>query len=183
MTRSSIDFFREFELSEGVKAELYELLVSCFPDTDYNGRIYFKQLPHHRLILKVENKIVGHLAIDYRVMNLNNALIKVFGVVDLAVHPKFQGNGFGTKMMQELEKIANEHKNNIDFIFLVTHKPLFYERLGYKKTIQKVSWLKIHQGINYGMGNEQVDDCFLMFKNVSNLSWEDGDLDMLGYWY
>ncbi|MCW3127424.1 MAG: hypothetical protein JWO03_3082, partial [Bacteroidetes bacterium] len=67
--------------------------------------------------------------------------------------------------------------------FLVTDIPSFYEKLGYQKTVQKVSWMKIHEGRNHGMGHEQVDDCFLMFKSVSGKTWEDGDLDMLGYWY
>ncbi len=183
MPTVTIDLISEFQLSDSIKAELKELLSACFPEVDYNGRTYFKQLPHHRLILSVDKQIVGQVGIDYRAMSLNNTLVTVFGVIDLAVHPTHQGKGLGTKLMLEFEQMATTHSNNVDFLFLVTETPAFYERLGYKATTQKVTWLKINEGKNYGLGNEQVDDCCLMFKSVGNKHWEDGELDMLGYWY
>lgn len=183
MYSTSIEWIPEFELQPAQKAEIAQLLAACFPDTEYNGRIYFKQMPHYRLLLKNNAAIIGQLAIDYRVMNVNQSLVQVMGVIDLAVHPNYQGRGFGKRLMLALENIAQKHKHNVDFLFLVTDLPVFYEQLGYSKTVQKVSWLKIDQGKNYGMGNEQVDDCFLMFKSMGNLNWEDGELDMLGYWY
>ncbi len=183
MGEVTIDFVSEFQLTDSIKAELKELLSACFPETDYTDRTYFKQLPHHRLILRVDKQIAGQVGIDYRAMSLNNTLVTVFGVIDLAIHPTHQGKGFGTKLMLEFERMATNHSNNVDFLFLVTETPPFYERLGYKTATLKVTWLKINQGKNYGLGNEQVDDCCLMFKSVGNKHWEDGELDMLGYWY
>lgn len=178
-----IDFVNEFEIKEKVKIELNNLLSICFTDTIYNERTYFKQLPHYRLIMKLDNKVIGQLGIDYRVMNLNGNLIKVFGVIDLAVHPNFQKRGFGINLMKELELIAIKNKQNIDFLFLTTDNPLFYEKIGYIKTINKVDWLKIDQGKNYGLGSEVINDSILMFKKIGIKNWKDGELDMLGYWY
>lgn len=182
-TTTTIDFVNEFEIDEKVKTEIKNLLAICFPDTDYNNRTYFKQLPHYRLIMKVDNTVIGQVALDYRAMNLNNSLVTVLGVIDLAIHPTFQNIGLGSKLITEIERIALINKNNIDFLFLVTDKSTFYERLGYTQTTQNISWLKIDQGKNYGLGNEQVTDCFLMFKSIGNKKWTDGKLDMLGYWY
>lgn len=179
----TIDLVSEFHLTDSAKAELRALLPACFPEAGYNGRIYYKQLPHHRLILSEDKKIIGQLGIDFRVMNLNNALVTVFGVIDLAVHPSCQGKGYGARLMLAFEQLAKNHANNIDFLFLVTDKPSFYERLGYKTTLQKVAWLKINEGKNCGLGYEQVDDCCLMVKSIGDKLWEDGELDMLGYWY
>lgn len=183
MTSPTISFVNEFQMEENTKSELNNLLTICFPEFNYEGRTFFKQIPHYRLLMKLNNKLIGQLAIDYRAMNLNQTLVTVFGVIDLVIHPSFQKNGLGTKLMKELERIAIENSNNIDFIFLVTDQPLFYERLGYTKTIQKVTWLKINQGKNYGIGNKQINDCFLMYKKVGNKEWSDGELDLLGYWY
>lgn len=183
MDSTVIDLVPEFELENAQKVAIAQLLATCFPGAEYNGRIYYKQLPHYRLLLKTNNTLIGQLALDYRVMNVNQTVVRVMGVIDLAVHPNYQGKGLGKRLMLALDNIAQKNKHNIDFLFLVTDKPLFYEQLGYTKTVQKVSWLKIDDGKNYGMGYEQVDDCFLMVKKMGSLNWEDGELDMLGYWY
>lgn len=179
----TITFINEFEIAEKTKRELADLLQVCFPDAAYNGNTFFKQLPHYRLLLKDKNKTIGQVAIDYRIMKQNNETVKVFGVVDLAVHPDYRNKGLGTLLMQEYEKLAVKHTHNIDFIFLVTDKPEFYKKLGYKITKLKTTWLKINNGKNYGLGNETVDDCFLMYKPTGSKIWKDGTLDMLGYWY
>lgn len=86
-------------------------------------------------------------------------------------------------LMKKMEEIVLENKHNIDFIFLVTHNPKFYERLGYSSRNMSVTWLKIYQEKNIGVGTEIIDDCFLMHKSVNGKVWSDGELDMLGYWY
>lgn len=180
---TKIEFINEFELQAYDKISINKLLTTCFPDTNYNGRIYFKQMPHYRLLMKTEDKLIGQVAVDYRTMNLNHELVAVFGLVDLAIHPNFQRKGLGSKLVKALEQIASKNQHNIDFLFLVTDQSLFYERLGFIKTKQHLTWLKIDQGKNYGLGNENIDDCFLMYKNIGDKNWEDGELDMLGYWY
>lgn len=178
-----IDFVNEFQIDEQTKAGLSDLLQICFPEGDHKGRIFYKQLPHHRLILKDNKKIIGQLAIDFRVMNLNGEMIRVFGVIDVAVHPDYRNKGYGSELMKEFLRIAAENKNNIDFAFLVTQKPEYYTRFGFQQTKLKTTWLKIHEGKNYGIGNEVVDDTILMYKEISNKTWSDGELDFLGYWY
>lgn len=179
----TISFINEFEIDADCSSQIAALLKLCFPEADYNGRTFFKQLPHYRFLLKDDNQVWGQVAIDYRVMNLNGSMVRVFGIIDLVVHPDKQGRGCGTMLMKEVEKTAKAHSANIDFLFLVTDIPDFYQRLGYQKTNPTVTWLKINQGRNYGLTTEQVNDCFLMYKEVSGTKWANGTLDMLGYWY
>lgn len=183
MSEPTITFKSEFELTPDEKTQINRLLSSVFTETDYRGQAYFKQLCHHRLLLWQGDKLIGHLGIDYRVMNLNGQEITVWGVIGLAVDPALQGKGLGTKLMLEFERIAVAHKHNIDFLFLVTDVPAFYERLGYSKTTLTIQWLKIHQGKNYGLGNEPITDSDFMFKKIGDKDWSDGELDMLGYMY
>lgn len=182
MIEPTITFVNEFELKPVEITQLNLLLTTVFT-TNYNGRAYFKQLCHYRLLLWLDDKIIGHLGIDYRVMNLNNEIVTVFGVVGLAILPTHQGKGYGTRLMREFERIAVMHKGNIDFLFLVTDVPAFYERLGFTKTRLTIQWLKIHQGKNYGLGNEHITDSDFMFKKIGDKDWCDGELDMLGYMY
>jgi N-acetylglutamate synthase-like GNAT family acetyltransferase len=173
----------EFKLDQETKAQVAELLKICFPEEDFNGRIYFKQLPHYRLLLKDKTKIIGQLGLDYRMMTLNQQPISVLGIIDLAILPTYQGQGLGTKLLKELDSIVKKHSENIDFLFLVADKHHFYENCGFKLIKQHVKWLTIEEHINYGLQEKEFDNC-LMIKQIGQKKWiENGELDMFGYWY
>ncbi len=175
----------EFELDSATQADLAALLAVCFPDIDFDGRAFYKQLPHYRLLLRCPNgKLVGQLAIDYRIMNLNNEIWRVMGLIDLAVHPKYRGKGLAKKLLQSLESIAQAHKHNIDALYLVTTIPDLYKKFGFVATMHRVEWLMLENGINYGIAKDIIEDVFLMHKTLGdNKTWTSGNLDLLGYWY
>lgn len=172
----------EFELDDQSKSEIATLLEAVFPGYA-NGRTFFKQLPNYRILLRDGNKLVGHLGVDYRVMNLNGEIVRVLGIKGLAVFPEYQGKGFGNRLMQEFLRVAETYSTNIDFAFLVTDIPAFYERFGFDVAILKTTWLKIHQDKSYGIGSETITDSVFMYKEISGKKWTDGELDMLGYMY
>lgn len=173
----------EFKIDEKTKSDIAELLQMSFPEEDFKGRTYFKQLPHYRLLLKENDKLIGQLGLDYRVMSLNKKVIRVMGIIDLMIDKEFQGKGYGTKLLKEIDNITKNFSNNIDFLFLVADKHKFYESCGFKLTKQKVIWFQTEEHINYGIGDDYFSDC-LMYKQIGNIEWEeDGILDMLGYWY
>ena len=174
----------DFAVHEEQSEEIARLLSVCFPDhkDDYRGRDYFKQLPHHRLLAFNDNELIGHLGIDFRVMNLNGNPVRVFGALDLCVSPEHRRTGIATGLLQRFEDIARD-SCRVDFLFLVSNDPGFYERRGYKKTILRATWLKIDQHSNFGVATEDISDASFMQKSVSNAEWTDGKLDLLGYMY
>jgi GNAT superfamily N-acetyltransferase len=173
----------EFRLDSLTKKQIADLLKNCFPEEEFFGRTYFKQLPHYRLLLKDEQKLICQLGLDYRIMKLGEQPIKVLGVIDLTILPERQGQGLGTKLLQRLDVIVSKHINNIDFLFLAADKHKFYEKCGYRLVKQKVKWLAIEEHVNYGFQEKEFDDC-LMIKQVGKLEWDDSlELDMFGYWY
>jgi GNAT superfamily N-acetyltransferase len=173
----------EFRLDKTIKKQIADLLAVCFPEEEFNGRTYFKQLPHYRLLLKEGKKILGQLGLDYRVMTLGGQPITVLGIIDLTILPDFQGQGLGTKLLNELDNIVSDHIDNVDFLFLVADKHKFYENCGYKLIKQKAKWLAIEEHINYGFQEKEFDDC-LMIKQIGRTEWtENVELDMFGYWY
>ena len=174
----------EFEVDENQSEDIAELLSVCFPDhkDDYRGRDYFKQLPHHRLLAYHDRKLIGHLGIDHRVMNLNGNPIRVFGALDLCVSPDLRRIGIATELLQRFETVALD-SGRVDFLFLVSNDPGFYERRGYKKTILRTTWLKIDQHLNFGVATEDISDATFLQKSISNAEWTDGKLDLLGYMY
>ncbi|MEZ4886447.1 MAG: GNAT family N-acetyltransferase [Chitinophagales bacterium] len=179
----TLTFLNEFQIDTPTSMALNTLLQKSFPEVEYEGRDYFKQLPHYRILAKEGEQIIGQMGIDFRVMNLNGKVVNVFGVVALCVDSDFQGKGIGTKLMLEFEAIAKRYPNRIDALFLVTDLPQYYERLGYKTSTLHITWLKIHQHQNYGLGKELITDVYFMYKMISDKVWEDGELDLLGYMY
>lgn len=178
-----LEFINEFQISKPLSKEINRLLIRCFPDASYAERDYFKQLPHYRILAKHEEQLIGQVAIDFRVMNLNNSPLNVMGVIDLCVDPEFQKQGIAKELMRVLEKVATDNLDKIDCLLLVTDHPLFYEKIGFKTVDITTKWLKIDNHENYGLGNEKIEDAYFMVKQISNKKWEDGELDYLGYMY
>ena len=173
----------EFKIDEKTKTQISELLKICFPEEDYEGRTYFKQIPQYRMLVKEKDELIGQLGLDYRVMTIDKKPIRVLGIIDLLILPNKQNLGIGTKMLNEINKIAEENNNNIDFIFLVADKHKFYENSGFKLTKQKVKWFATENHINYGIQEGEFDKC-LMIKQIGKTEWvENSELDLLGYWY
>ncbi|MBL4585663.1 MAG: GNAT family N-acetyltransferase [Flavobacteriales bacterium] len=182
-SKLELGFVNEFQIDNATSMEINSLLARCFPETKYEKRDYFKQLPHYRILAKEGKRIIGQLGIDFRIMNLNGKAVRVFGVVDLCVDLKFQGKGIGRNLIGEFESIAKKHSDKIDFLFLVTDKPQFYQTIGFKITNITTTWMKINQHKSYGIGKEKIQDAFFLVKDVSNKQWKDGELDLLGYMY
>ena len=178
-----IQLIEEFKLSHDLKTQIAELLKICFPDACFYGRTYFKQLPHYRLILSVDQQLVGQLALDYRVMRLNQQPIYVLGLIDFAIHPHYQNQGYSKLLIRALEHMVAKFEQNIDFLLLTTKQPEFYRKLGFQTTNQTVQWLAIEHLKNYGIQEQYIEN-ELMYKRIGQKKWsEQSVLDMLGYWY
>lgn len=172
--------YNEFELTKDVQEQIALLLKKCFPDTTYNGRHYFKQLPHFRFLAYEDDMLVGHVAIDYRMMRLNDTPIKVVGVIELCVLEERRNHYIGGFLLEEVEKLAKNA--DADFIFLFSKVGTIYKKHGFKYVENIISWLKINEYTNLGMGEEFCQN-EMMVKEIADKKWETGNLDFLGYLY
>lgn len=181
----------EFALPAKDKADVAALVQRVFPEEEFRGRHYFKQLAHARILLRAgaahptaaPGQLLGQVGLDYRTMALNGMPIRVLGLIDVVVAPEYQGQGLGRRLLDEAEAVALAHSHNVDALFLVSDVHAFYERAGFRLTRQTVTWLAIDQHKNYGLKTQREDDC-LMVKPLNGFVWpEEGELDMLGYWY
>lgn len=178
-----IKFLQEHQLTPDVQNHVATLLQLSFTDIDYQGRTYFKQLPYARLLAYHDDQLVGHLALDYRVMSLNGQAINVLGVVDLCVAASYQRQGIGLQLLDQFEDFAHQAAQSIDFLFLVADDTRLYERAGYQTTSLETTWLKIDNHKTYGAGTERIIDTNFMYKSISGISWTHGSLDLLGFMY
>ncbi|MFT4970400.1 MAG: GNAT superfamily N-acetyltransferase [Chitinophagales bacterium] len=180
---SRFEFIEEFKLGADNKEQIQNLLVSCFKEEEFKERIYYKQRAHYRLLLWQGKKLIGQLGLDYRVMRLGEKPIQVLGVIDFAIDPNHQGKGLGSKILNELDHVALQYKDNIDIILLMADKPNVYKRNGYQSKSQKLLWWGIHNHQNVDKREDLLSDG-LMIKLVNLREWDDAaSLDMLGYMY
>ena len=172
----------DYEIDDALRKNIQELLLECFEDDYPKERIYFKQLPHFRyLVLNDENQLVAQVGLDYRAMNLNGKPVRVLGVIDLCVTKEYRSNGLGSLLLSEIEKFSE--KKLIDFLLLFADNKNLYLKNGYKSVENKCKWLKIdnENQSSLGLGIEVINE--LMIKELGNVKWHNGELDLLGYLY
>ena len=170
----------EMTVSESMDKELTELLQHAFPSI-YPNRRYFKQLPHFRLIAYEDERIIGQVGLDFRVMNMNGESIHVLGIIDLCVREEVRGRGVGRALMEEIIALGKEY--SIDFLLLFADQPDLYERIGFHTVSNTCTWLQINDEnqTTRGIGETSFDE--LMVRAVGDKRWMEGKLDLLGYLY
>ncbi|WP_440119849.1 GNAT family N-acetyltransferase [Paenibacillus sp. QZ-Y1] len=171
----------DMELNEGCSARLQELLVTSFPDIYPKDRMFFKQVPHCRLLaFTPDHQLVGHIGLDYRIMNLDGKAIRVLGIIDLCVSATYRSQGIASSLLGEVDKLS---KGNVDFVLLFADQTDLYVRGGFRSVNNICKWLKMDNVTltTIGIGTQNVEG--LMIKEVGSMEWNEGELDFLGYLY
>ncbi|MEZ4993220.1 MAG: GNAT family N-acetyltransferase, partial [Saprospiraceae bacterium] len=96
------------------------------------GKSYYKQLPDFRMLARDGAQLLGHLAGEFRMINIGGTAIRIFGVADLCVTPSRQQERIATQMLSELEKLAI--KTQVEFIILTGSEPNVYKGMGFERT-------------------------------------------------
>ncbi|MEN0007013.1 MAG: GNAT family N-acetyltransferase, partial [Bacteroidota bacterium] len=130
----------EFQIYPPLKKQIAHLLQLCF-DGYPTGRIYLKQLPSFRILCFSEKKLIGHIAVEHRMMNNDGQIVSVFGLTDVCVHVQFQHHRVATRMIDHLTQLAQERA--IDFLVLMAQEVGFYKRLGFLPVNNKCQWVMI----------------------------------------
>jgi len=116
-------------------------------------------------------------------MNLGSSPIKVLGLIDICIYSRHRNKGIGKTLLKKVDELSLEFSDKVDFIFLVTNIPNYFEKYGFKKVEPTTTWLKIYQHKNYGVGTEKIDDTHFMIKSIKDKKWEGENLDLLAYMY
>ena len=173
-----IQTYDEPTLPAAVQDQLRPLLDDAFPGF-FNGRIYVKQQPHFRIIMHEGSDIVGHVALDYRVIRIGLEAVRICFIIDLCVRKDRRGQGMGPKLLEEAEMQARAA--GVCFMVLMAELHAFYGRHGFLR-IQGVStkWLAIEDRASHSLVEEDLSDR-LMAKPLTEFGWPEGPIDMLGY--
>jgi GNAT superfamily N-acetyltransferase len=151
-------------------------LDTAFPDC-FNGRTFFKQKPHQRLLAFEGERLVGHVGLDFRVINVGGSILDIMGIIDLCVAKDWQHNHIGSELMTRAEQLAT----GCDFVILYTEEHAFYEKLAFTaKSPAPTRWLAIDELKSHSVIERDLSDCF-MVKKLRQKRWPEGEIDLLGY--
>ena len=170
----------EFDISSDTHKKITDLRNSCFPKENNKPRSYYKQIPHFRYLVLVENTLIAHMGVDCRVIRVGERVFKIFGVVDLCVKSSYQQRGIASKLLTSLTELAKE--KSIDFLFAVVNSDRLYLKNGFQSISNYCFWLRIREHQNYGVAVEKIENEF-MVKQTGDKLWIDEPIDLLGYMF
>lgn len=170
----------EFDIIEETHQQITELRNTCFPAENNKPRSYYKQLPHFRYLVFVENILVAHMGVDHRVIRAGDSVFSIFGVIDLCVKSSYRQQGIASQLLSLLTELARE--KSIDFLFVVVRDNRIYLKNDFHNISHYCSWLRIHEHKNYGVAVEKITDEF-MVKQTGDRTWIDEPIDLLGYMF
>ena len=166
----------EFAVDQKTSLKIEALLRDAFPDYP-SGRIYFKQIPDFRYLVWEQQKLVGHMAVEYRLINVDGQVVPIFGVVDLCVANAFQHNNIASNLLSELAELGK--KNAVEFIVLIAKDKELYRKNGFRSVKNTCKWLLINNHQTFGVGFRRIGDD-LMIKGIGTMEWKEGVVDFLG---
>jgi len=173
----TIKRIEEFKLTTKWKTDIQNLLCECFPQYPAD-RIYYKQMPNFRYLVWKDKKLIGHMAVEHRMINVNEQTLQIFGVADLCIAPNFQLQNVASTILSELESIGKKHQ--IDFIVLTAGDHQFYQKNQFKLVENICRWTLINSNQTLGVGHRRIENS-LMVKSLGNKKWKTGLVDFLGH--
>jgi predicted N-acetyltransferase YhbS len=167
----------EFQINDQQQQAINRLLQEAF-DSYPNHLIYANQLPSFRFLVWDNEKLVGHMAVEFRIVRVGEAIMRIFGIADLCVSIDYQQQNIASSLLQKLEKLGKQ--SQVDFILLIAQDHGVYEKNGFQLVSNPCRWLMINQQQTFGVGNRKLVDCLLV-KQIGITKWQEGLVDLLGH--
>ena len=158
-------------LSAEEQDEVYQLLTIVF-EADISTWSWSQD--DWRLLVRVDNRIVSHVAITERTCLVNGQPVKVGGVGGVGTHPEWRNQGLAALAMQKTAGfLVNTLKVDFGVLFCATEMVPYYQRLG---------WRVIDASVFFeDEGKKMRCDCPVMYLPGTKPYWPWGDVDISGH--
>ena len=166
----------EAEIPADVMDQEQALLQTSFPG--YPSRAYFKLPPHFRYLAMTSGELAGQVGVELRVIRVGSTVLRTFGIVDLCVRGSERSRGLAGRLLAEVTDHARSC--GMDFVILFADDDRLYTRTGWTRAANRCSWVKIDDHRTLGLATAQ-DTGALMVKRIGQLTWPEGDVDLLGH--
>lgn len=171
-----IEKIAETDLTPADETRIHTLLVRAFNE-DFGERSFHQQRHHFRLILREDDRIIGHMALCYRSIRLGDALVTIIGLAEVATDPDHRGKGIASTMMTHA--IAAAKDSQAAYFLLFGGQPLYAGR-GFRAVPNTVKHTALYGAWT---GDVQIDDRgHLMVMELQDDKWDDTvAVDLLGF--
>lgn len=170
-----IERIPEWAISPADEAQITALLARCFT-TDFDGRSYFKQRHHLRLIVRNEGRIIGHMALLFRAVRLGDRLVDIAGLAEVATDPDHRGKGIAQTLLNAA--MVEADASSAEF-FLLFGNATLYSGNGFDKFSNRLTYLDLSGAWTGDVKVEAAEE--LMAKPLRGRPWPGtAPLDLLG---
>lgn len=166
----------EYNIEPTTNQAIQVLLTESFSAYP-KDRTYFKQAPTFRMLHWDGKKLIGHLAVNYRILNIGGSKVPVFGISDFCVSEEYRSKKIGTTLINSLEEKAS--KLNIQFLILIAEDHSIYKKNGFRLVNNTCRWLLINEHQSLGVMHGNIEKSILI-KSIGNTKWNKGIVDFLG---
>lgn len=171
-----IERIEEWRLSRNDEAAIAALLQRAFGE-GFDGRSFFKQRPHLRLIHREGGRILGHMGLGLRAVRLGGRLTDIAALGDVATDPEARGRGIASGLMARA--IEEAKASPAEFFALFGDEPL-YAGVGFREVHNPIRAVAMTDAITGEVTEHPSSN--LMVLPLRETKWEDGALlDLLGY--
>lgn len=180
--RVTLSMKPEMDLDPGEKEGISSVLQEAFPDVEFEGRIFYKQLPTLRFLAKVKGQVIGQVGVDHRTIMINGTPTPILGVVDLCVKQAFCGKGIGSALLEKIHALAEE--KHIPHVVAFADDQRIYKALGYAPVDAVCRFLavEVDPGVLRSHSVIEREEPSLMMKSFVETQWEDRpQIDFLGH--
>ena len=180
--QADLRLVRRFDsaLEDDERKQIGDLLLEAFGEF-FENRIFFKQIPHERIILLRRGEVVAQCGIDYRAMRADDRIIYTLGVVDLCVRQTLRGRGLGERLLREVIEEAGSRA--VDYVLLVAEDGRLYRRVGFAPLSAEMRWLAVEDLHSVTVVQETLQNEMYSLPIRAAGPLEARKIDLLGYMY
>lgn len=155
---------------------LAELLDVAFPST-FEGRTFYKQQPHLRLLAFEQERLIGHVGLDLRAITIGGQVYEIVGIIDLCVARGMRRKAIGSHLLGAAEGLGTGRSFSV--LFADDHR--IYQANGYDRIRPAVTrWLAIDNLRSHSVIERDLSG-LLMAKSLGFRPWPHGKIDLLGH--
>lgn len=166
----------EHLLTNADESAIARLLARCF-STDFGGRSFFQTRHSWRHVLRHDDAIVAHLAVQLRAVRLGDDLVTIAGIADVATDPDYRGQGHAAALLQAA--IAAARQSPADFVLLFGTAKL-YPAAGFRPIANPLTYVDL-TGARTGALNDAKVEEHLQVLALTDRTWDGTKpLDLLG---
>lgn len=158
------------------EAAIAQLLARCFR-TDFGGRSFFQTRHSWRHVIRRDDRIIAHLAVQLRAVRLGDALLTIAGIADVATDPGYRGQGHAAMLLKAA--LATTRKSVAHHVLLFGTSKL-YPAAGFRPTRNPLTYLDMTGGWTGALCRDRAEE-HLQVLDIAGATWhETKPLDLLG---